>query len=205
MTRQAQLRRIGIAAVVIGMIVIGSAGIALGAPANGTASPTPSEETTVVERVDDRLRVVGFEFVEGGPGEQSVFRISLSNDGDRASSVTVTEAISRRSANSGKFGIEIIEVDPGETLTVELTAWTDRPLGVLVTTRQSAREGHGTFLERPGLGDGRLIGGEPTGADVRSSGLFGIVGTLGIVGLGAWRRVSREHDDVEAVDMGADR
>lgn len=200
-----QTRR-ALGALTVILVVLGATGVlvALAGQASGqeaaTATPTPEPEgnTTVVEQVDEDLRVTDYAYLEG----EQLFTVTLENTGDDTSHVTITEAISREAADSGRFGIKSLRVSAGETVTVELTVYTDRPIGVMVTSRQSVEQGHGTFLaiEDDGID---LIEGGATWSDVRAGGIAGILSTLLIIGLVAWHRVASKNDDVEDVEVTA--
>lgn len=152
--------------------------------------------TTVVEQVDDRLRILAYSYHE----EQSVFLITLENTAQvGTASVTITEAISRQAADAGRFGIKSFEVAPGEKLEIRLTVYTDNPLGVMVTTSRSVEEGHGSFL--PVESGGSLIKGDATWADVRAGVLASILLSLGVLVVAAWHVYASSNDDVEQVDM----
>lgn len=195
------LINIALSIILLATIVSGASSIALGAE-SGTQTPDTGAEddVSVIEEVDEQLRVLSFEFIEG-EDRPNRFRIKLSNRGDEISTATITEALSARSSE-GRIGIEVYRIDAGETVTVELQAFTDDPIGAVITTSRSAEDGHATFLEREDDSDSRLIGGAPTGGDVRAAGAFGIFGSLFLVGLGAWHRASRENTEMDEVDVG---
>lgn len=167
-----------------------------------TATPTSSSsanESTVVERVDEDLYVESYRY----NATSQTFYVTLVNDGDRDSNgVTLTESISREDAGERKFGIAVVDVDAGETVTTSLSAQrVDGAAAVMILSEKAIESGEGTYLQESRQTDNRLIKGGAEGSHVRAGGLFGFSGTLIFVVLGAWQYVASKNNDVVDAEL----
>lgn len=200
------------AVLLLSLLVVGALAPAVGAQeGNATTTPTQNESAAqngaqepekVAKTVDNVLVIESYEFNESA----SVFSITFRNTADESaaskwsSSVTVTEAITREGAESGRFAIETLTVKPGSTVTLEIELLTRSPLGVLVTTQRSVDAGHGTYLPTPPP-DYSILDGPAAWADVRAGSLFGILGALAFLALAAWQYVAWTNTDVKTADL----
>lgn len=189
-------------ALVLAVAVLAPSGVAVAAgaeaPTEATATPT-DEDTEVVAQVDSSIRVLDYGFRD----KAEVFVVELENTGERDVDVTLTEAISRKAAGSGRFGVEMVTVDEGETLTVRVDMQTNaRNPGVMIVTSESIEQGHGTFLS---VKDGiSILRGEATWADVRAGTAFGVFIALFVVLIAAWHVVASRQTDVKEVGLDAE-
>lgn len=171
---------------------------------NASATSTPSNASSsggdveVVAQVDDAVRVVGFDY----NAEAEQFSVDLQNTGDVTSTVTLTEVIGRRQAGSGTFGISVVEVAPGETVTATVSS--SRVSGtaaVMVLTQRSVLDGRGVFLQESARDGGNLIKGGASGTDVRAAYIGGAgVVLVGMV-LGGWQYLAASNQGVRPADV----
>jgi len=166
---------------------------------NGSDDDQASEEnSTVVDQVDEDVRVVGYSY----DAEAEQFSVELENTGDVTSSVTITEVIGKRQAGAGTFGIAVVEVRPGETVTAQVTA--SRVSGtaaVMVLTQKSILDGRGTYLQESQRTNTNLIPGGSSGSDVRAAYAGGVVVVaLGML-LGGWQYLASSNQGVRPADV----
>lgn len=191
------MRRAALLVVVI--ILIGSVLVPIGAVAQSnesTESTESDEDSTVVEQVDDDVRVTDYDYDEGN----ETFSVELDNRGDSTSTVTLTESISSDQSGGGSFGIEQTRLYANEETTVEVDVSSDgRSAGVMITTQESLDAGTGTYLqEDTGMS---LLDGSATWRDVQIGVGAGIVATILMTMLVAWHVVARQSVNYEEVDL----
>lgn len=190
------------------------AGVAVAIQEDNTPTPetadeeqekqTEQEENTVVEEVDEDIRVTDYGFEEGnGTG---TFWVDLEHVGDTddRSLVTITEVISADAGSSGTFGIEQVRVRPDETLRVEIDVSPDgNQHGVMITTSKSINNGEGSFLQV--VEDRRgIFSGAATWMIVRVAGGGALLGSIGGVLMGAWVLVANKQEDETEADLEPD-
>jgi hypothetical protein len=164
-----------------------------GGQQTATPAPAPSNET-VVAQVDSQVRVTDY----GYNDDKEVFRVELQHTDDAGSTatVTITEMV-RGDSSSGTFGIERIQLSPGETVTVEVDAERYRGVvGVMIVTETSLENGEGVFLKDE---DGymQIFEGEATWGYVRLAAAGAVIGVVALaLGIG-WHRVADDSDNVE--------
>jgi len=198
--------RLGVIALIVVSVaaVVAVPAVAQSDSAGNSSAVTNGGEnaTTVVAQVDDRLRVTDYSYSE----ESELFSVTLENTADRyGSTVTVTEAIEAEGSGAGTFGIERVDLSPGETITVEVSVSADGLRGVMITSERSIENGQGTYLSAESDGGGELIKGGATGADVRSSGVFALIGSCLFALFGAWLYVSVRNEEVREVSTTPER
>lgn len=171
--------------------------------ANESAESAPSgaqndSSGEVVREVDSTVRVTGY----GYNASSETFRLEFENTGDRSKRVTITEALTGDSAGEGRFGVEVVTVRPGRTLTVHVALHTGSETpGVMIVTDESVEQGHGTYLTVEDEDDGGLFDGVPTWWDVWA-GIGASIGFMAVVSVvGVWRVVARESNDVAEVNV----
>jgi hypothetical protein len=160
-----------------------------------TASSNDSGRETVIERVDEVLVIESYSY----DAENETFSVTLRHTDPEASvsSITITEVISQRDAGSGSFGIATLDLDPGETETISISAKrTNGAAAVMVVSERSIEDQTGTYLQESRKSSGGLISGSASGADVRSAGLFGVFGALLVAFAAAWQRHVLDNRDV---------
>lgn len=167
-------------------------------------TPTPTEagnETSVVEQVDDRLRVTEFSY----NAEEEVMSVTFENIHPRRSStVTMTEVIDRGTAKSGTFGITRFDVRPGETVTHEVSAKrVDGSAAVMITTELSVEQNTGTFLSENRETD--VYKGDPSWAHVNFAAVVGIILAVAIALIAIWRYYAKKDHSVAEAGLGAVR
>jgi hypothetical protein len=131
--------------------------------------------------------------------ENETFAVTLRHTDPDASgsAVTITEVISQRSAGSGTIGIATMDLDPGETERIAISASrTNGAAAVMVVSERSVEDRTGTYLQESRASSGGLIGGSATGADVRTAGFFGVFGALIVAFGAAWQRHVLDNRDV---------
>lgn len=188
-------------AILLGVVLLvaataGSAVIGATAAAQETGTETTtangSAENSVVAQVDSTVVVTSYRY----NASSETFFVTLRNDGDDDKSVTITEIINRDSKGSRKFGISVVEVEPDETVTAEVSASrVDGAAGVMVLTTEAIETGAGVYLQESKQTDHRLIRGEASGAHVRAGIAFSGVGTIVLVLLGAWQYVATANSE----------
>lgn len=165
-----------------------------------SSSQSGDGNATILATVDSRLVVLSQSY----DAEREIMSVTLRNDGDRDSDVTVSEVISRSRAGSGTFGITQTVVEPGETLTVEVSASRVRgAAAVMVLTRESVEDGSGTYLQERPKASGGLLSGDASGGDVRAAVIMTGTGTLVWAVVGAWALVARRNRDVIEVGVSS--
>lgn len=157
------------------------------------------DESTVVEEVDEDIRVTAYSYDE----VNETMSITFENRGDDRSQVTITEAISSDQAGAGTFGIERVRIGGGSTVTAEIDVRrSDGSAGVMITSTKSLEQGRGVYLQD--VEEVSLITGSPAWGFV----WLGMLVALFVVGvvliLAAWQHVATIHDDVEDVDVTGD-
>lgn len=187
--------------VLLAVITAGAAPVdAQQSTANTTAVSGPSnggEGTTVVAQVDGDVRVLDYSYSES----REVMSVEIENTGSTSSTVTITEAISADQTGAGTFGIEVVEVDDGETVTVEVSvASTGGSAGVMITTETSVEQGTGTYLQVD-LGGASLFDGSAGWGEVRAGVFSTLLFCLGVVVLAGWHVVASRHETVQEVDV----
>lgn len=185
----------------IGVVAVGTGSVAATSQptTNATAEePAADEETTVVAQVDDRVRITSYQYDERN-ATMSVTLQHTDPSGERAYA-TLTEAVeAKEDGSTGSFGIAQVRIDPGETITAELSASrnSDGAAIVLVATQRSVNQGRGAFVsdvERPSLG---LFEGAATWDLVRLGTIGGTLGVILVAILGAWHLVADSRDRAE--------
>ena len=181
----------------LAVIVVVAVSIPLGAASvaaqeNETAAPATNETSSIVEEVDEDIRVESYRYDE----DRETFLITLSSVGERPSAVTITEVIDPRSGGgTGTFGVEQVTVQPGETVEVEVSSrLTSGSAGVMIVTQKSIDRGQGTDLWYDK--GSPIIEGGATWTDVRVGMSVGIVVTTIAFLIAAWYviRHSRRAD-----------
>lgn len=168
---------------------------------HATETPTPEEPETVEAEVDEDLRVTQY----GYDGGNATFWVTLSHVGERSTKVTITEAISSDQSGAGRFGIEQLRVQPGETVTVHVSINPNAETkGVMITTPKSVAQGRGTYLQLDD-GSGNMFDFAADWTIVRVTWIFGVAAAIGAIVGGAWWLVSSRHEDVEDVDLDPDQ
>lgn len=167
-----------------------------------TATPTPAaNESTVAARVDEDVYVEEFWY----NASAQEFHLVLVNDGERDSTVTITESISRKDAGERRFGIEVVDVDVGATVSTSVSAKRVKgAAAVMVLTEKAIDSGTGLYLQESDTTDTRLIKGGADGAHVRAGGLGGVGAAVTITVLGAWQYVASRNDDVVDAELEPD-
>lgn len=167
-----------------------------------TATPTPAaNESTVAARVDEDVYVEEFWY----NASAQEFHLVLVNDGDRDSTVTITESISRKDAGERRFGIEVVDVDVGATVSTSVSAKRVKgAAAVMVLTEKAIDSGTGLYLQESDTTDTRLIKGGAEGSHVRAGGLGGVGAAVTITVLGAWQYVASRNDDVVDAELEPD-
>ena len=210
------MKRLLIAMLLVGVIISSSVGLATAstegqepvAPsheqneAEETETQTETEEEhdqedrSVVAQVDSRVRVNSYHY----NATKGAMIVTVSNTGERYSTLTITEVVNTKDGGSSTFGIEQFQLASGETVTVEVSAERiDGKAGVMVTTEESISEGKGTLLNEQR--DLSLLQGGATWTDVRSGVLAAILASSLFVLLGAWYYLARSHLGVEEADL----
>ena len=164
----------------------------------GAGGAQTNSSSEVVAEVDDQLRVSSYRY----NASSETFVVSLENHGEEESSVTITEWMSEDASATGRFGIELVTVPAGETITAKIDLRTGRdPPAVMLVTSRSAEKGHGTFLEADETESGGLFSGVPTWTDVWVGVGVAILFMAVVVVLGVWYVVARESNDVAEVNV----
>jgi len=172
-----------------------------GETASENSSESDDNASSVVAQVDRRIRVIDYRY----NASRETFYVTLENIGDRDSELTITEVIGREEAGAGSFGIKRQEIRAGETVEIQVSAKRySGAAAVMVTTALSIERGTGTYLQEDDRERYRAIKGEPSGAHVRSGALFGGIGSIIVMILGAWQYVAGKHDDEKNVDLSED-
>jgi hypothetical protein len=176
--------------------------------ATATPEPTPtpngsstsSGDATVIERVDNVLVISGYSY----DADNETFAVTLRHTDPDASgsSITITEVMSQRDAGSGTFGIATLDLDPGETETIAISAKrTNGAAAVMVVSERSVEDRTGTYLQESRRSSGGLISGRASGADVRTAGFFGVFGALLVAFAAAWQRHVLDNRDVADAEL----
>ena len=168
---------------------------------SGEESPKDNE---VIADVDDSMSIVSYEYQR----DNETMIVELRNDGGEDRDVTITEIVSSEDARGTKtsltFGIAIVEVEEGETLTARVDV-RDRGdmAGVTVTTQESAQAGSGEALlvDLDDAGGGGLIQGPATAAQVRAGALAGGGSAMILMFLGAWQFIATKNEAVKDADL----
>ncbi len=160
---------------------------------NSSANGSDSGSSSVVAQVDSTVVVTSYRY----NASSETFFVTLRNDEQAdEKSVTITEIIDRDAAGSRKFGISVVEVDGGETVTAEVSAArVDGAAGVMVLTNEAIETGAGVYLQESKQTDRRLIKGDPQGSHVRSGILASGFGSLMLVLMGAWQYVATSNSE----------
>lgn len=155
-----------------------------------------ADDTEVVRKVDEDVRVLSYSY----DAESETFRVELENTGDRTARVTLTEVLTpQRAEGDGTFGITVIDVGAGETVTAKVNVKREGLDAVMILTDASVENGQGTFLSVEE--GGSIFKGSATWNDVRA-GAFAALLFLGlIVIIGAWHHVATKNTDVEDVEV----
>lgn len=163
---------------------------------NATTTSTGSEASggnntkQVAERIDEDVAVVSYRY----NATSETFYVTLENDGEDDSTVTITESISREDAGERRFGIEVVDVEVGETVEVGVSAKrVEGAAAVMILTEKAIESGSGVYLQESKKTDTRLIKGDPTGGQVRSAALFSGFGVVLLTTLGSWQYVATKN------------
>lgn len=188
-------RRVLLAVLVMLALAAPAAGVVSAQEATETATGTEAEEDSkIVAQVDSKVRVTDYWY----NATAESFSVRFENTGDVGSEITVTEAIGR-GQGSRSFGIERIQLYPGESAVVTVSARrVEGSAGVMITTEESVSNGEGTYLEEE---SGMDLFGSATWADVRAGVLFAVAVMVALIVIGAWYLVSQRHEDVQEVDI----
>lgn len=153
-----------------------------------TEEQKDEEEITVVEEVDDSVRVTGYSYNR----ETEIMTVQFANVGEETTDVTMTEVITERDADSGTMGVEMFRLRPDEEISVEIYT---KSGAVMIVTEQSLERGQGTYLRD----DSRysLLSGPATWGLIRVSGFGGALGVLVLAVLLGWHRIADSTDKVE--------
>lgn len=201
-------RRVGLGSMALLILALLAVITATAAPAvaqETTANTTAVEGgssgggdgTTVVAQVDSDVRVLDYSYSESS----EVMSVEIENTGPTATSVTLTEAISADQSGAGTFGIEVVSVDDGETVTVEVSVADEGgTAGVMITTDESIEQGTGTYLQVD-TGGGSILQGSASWSDVRAGVFFTLVFCLSVVVIAGWHVVASRHETVQEVDV----
>lgn len=172
--------------------------------ANSTSTPTSSSgsDREVVADVDSRISILSYSYDRGN----ETMSIELQNRGESSADVTITEIVTPENAKGSKtsmtFGIQIVEVGAGETVTARVDV-RDRgdAAGVTVTTSESVETGSGEALIVDLDSSTSILKGPATPGQVRAGALSGGLGTLVLVVLGAWQYVAIRNEDVQEAKL----
>lgn len=189
-----------LAALLVLLVGVGSlVGPVAGQQSTTTGNETSAETKDVVRQVDSSIRVTSYSYSE----EREVFRVQLENTGAEDVQVTITEVLTeKRAKGSGTFGIRVVEVDPDETITVEVEVKKEGLDAVMILTPESVEKGAGTFLSVDDNERKSIFRGEASWNDVRIGSFVGIGGTGLLVVVAAWHKVAQKSTDVEDVEVG---
>jgi archaellum component FlaF (FlaF/FlaG flagellin family) len=203
MSDSTRIRTAVVVSVLVALVAVplGTAAVAA-QETTSTASTTAAEESSqdVVRQVDEDIRVVGYSYDE----EAEEFDVELENRGDSSVEVTITEVITEeRASGSGTFGIRVVEVEPGETVTSTVSVQSSGLNAVMILTPKSVESGSGTFVSVDGSSGFSLLGGEASWGLIMWAGLIGIVMTGIVVLIAAWHLVAQKSTDVEEVSVGS--
>jgi len=190
--------------VVVALLAVITAGAAPVAAQQTTANTTAVSGgsggdggTTVVAQVDGDVRVLDYSYQEAA----EVMSVEIENTGSTSSTVTITEAISADQTGAGTFGIEVVSLDDGETVTVEVSvASTGGSAGVMITTEESVEQGTGTYLQVD-LGGTSLFDGSAGWGEVRAGVFTTLLFCLAVTVLAGWHVVASRHETVQEVDV----
>ena len=156
------------------------------------------EPTSVVEQVDEDVRVLDYHYNDS----EETFYVVLENTGFTGSTVTITETVDSSEDGSGTFGVRRVNLDAGETIEVQVDAERTRgSVGVMITTEKSLDNGEGVYLQDDeGLSIG-LFSGAASWIDVRVATGAGIAGSVVTVVLGAWYVVAARDTEIAEVSL----
>lgn len=218
MTRVAQAGRVLAAVAVVAVVVLAGAAGPTAAVDDGRPQATEANNSTatgggeqaasgaqndssseVVAQVDEQIRVQDYRF----NNSSSEFVVVLENTGKTPTDVTLTEAIDPEGGGAASFGVEVVTVDAGETVTVrvDIHGETMEP-GVMIVTPASVNQGTGTYLEvELEESGGGLLKGGATWGDVWAGILFAIAASCVVTALGVWYVVARESNEIEEVPV----
>lgn len=169
---------------------------------NATSTADEQEgEDEVVARVDSSIIVTDYRY----NASTETFYVTLHNEGEDDVDVTITEQVERSKAGATTFGITVVDVDEGETVTASLSARRfDGTAGVTILTPEAVEQKTAIMLQESNQKDGRLIKGDATGGDVRAGGFFAGVGAVVLVFLGAWQYVANENQGRQEANLDPD-
>jgi len=164
---------------------------------NATESNASGEGSTeVVRQVDEDVRVLSYRY----DAEAETFFVTLENTGDYSSRVTITEVLTQdRAQGDGSFGISVLNVAPGETVTAKVSVKRVGLDAVMILTEKSIESGQGTFLAADS--GGPLFQGDATWGDVRAGVFAAMIAVGSILFLGGWQYVATKNTDVEDVEV----
>jgi hypothetical protein len=196
--------RLGILLVALGLtgLLIFGGGIAVGLgsaqeSANGSQSDaveeTPDDPDVATERLDSNVRVGEY----GYDADREIFHAELIHTGSETSRITATELVSESGA--GSFGVQQLELRPGETVTVEVSVEerSGSNPGIMIVSQESLSNGSGVYLIEEG--DFSLFSGDASWSFVRVGAIGGATGVIGLLLGLSWMIISSRDSEWEVI------